>query len=41
LQQIFLRHEVFKEQTGLDFFDEKDREKITETIVDTFIGKLK
>lgn len=41
LQQIFLRHEVFKEQTGLDFFDEKDREIITETIVDTFIGKLK
>lgn len=41
LQQIFLRYEVFKEQTELDFFNEKDRKKITETIVDTFIGKLK
>jgi len=41
LQQIFLRHKVFKEQTGLDFFNKKDRKKITETIVNTFIGKLK
>src|SRR6056297_2982010 len=37
LQVIFLRTEVFKKQTGLDFFKEDDRREITKKIVDNIL----
>ncbi len=37
LQAIFLRAEVFKKQTGLDFFKEDDRREITKKIVDNIL----
>jgi AcrR family transcriptional regulator len=39
VQEIFLRHEIFKEQTGLDFYDEKDRQQIVDTLIDQILRK--
>ncbi len=39
LQEIFLRSEVFKKQTGLDFFVKKDRRMITKKIVNNILNE--
>jgi len=39
VQEIFLRNEIFNEQTGLDFYDEKDRQQIVDTLIDQILRK--
>lgn len=41
VQEIFLRSDVFKEQTGLDFYDNEDREKIIDILMDQVLRKEK
>jgi hypothetical protein len=41
VQQLFLRSEENRRQTGLDFFDEDDREILLNIVIDTIAGGVK
>ncbi len=37
LQEIFLRAEVFKKQTGIDYYNEKERNSLIDNIIDNIL----
>lgn len=37
LQEIFLRADVFKEQTGIDYYNEKERNRLMDIIIDNIL----
>ncbi len=39
VQHIFLRADVFKNLTGLDFYDEKQRNELMDKVLDNILGK--
>lgn len=38
VQQLFLRAEVNRETTGLDFYDDQERQILVDIIIDTISG---
>lgn len=41
MQHLFLRAAVIKEQIGLDYYDEKDRHRLIDLVVETITGEWK
>ncbi len=40
LQEVFLRATVFKQQTGIDYYDEEQRNKLMDKIIDNVLSDL-